>query len=196
MRTAEETLKNKNVPYEKVYTNPEIINALFVEGHDPNLGLAVRDIADKTLPQYSFSAMGEGRFKLELKKAEEQDLRDKAIQQSVEVIRNRIDKYGVSETAIHRQGLGSNKIVVELPGVEDSTEIKALIGTAARLEWPWAWTQAGAPDGKPSRSSIARRFPEDVASTPAARESFGSQNFTSHSRPRPSLRAATCRKCA
>jgi len=178
VRTVEETLKNKNVPYEKVYTNPEIINALFVEGHDPNLGLAVRDIADKTLQQYAFSSMGEGRYKLELKRAEEQDLRDKAIQQSVEVIRNRIDKYGVSETAIHRQGLGSNKIVVELPGVEDSTEIKALIGKAALLEWHLGVDpKQGAPTREAVQQQYGGKLPDDVAIYPGSREKFGSELY-------------------
>jgi preprotein translocase subunit SecD len=178
VRAMEGALKNKNVPYDRVYTTRDALNALFVEGKDPNLGLAVRDVTDKTLQQYSFSALGDGRYKLELKRAEEQDLRDKAILQSVEVIRNRIDKYGVSETAIHRQGLGSNKIVVELPGVEDSTEIKALIGKAAQLEWHLGVEPK---QGAPTREAVAQQYggklPEDVAIYPGSREKFGSELY-------------------
>ena len=162
LRTVEEQLKNKNIPFSKLYSDNKEINSIFVEGDNPNLGVTLRDLADKTLNNYSFSALGGGRFRLTLSNQFEQNLRDQAVQQSVEVIRNRIDKYGVAEPAIHRQGMGSNKIVVELPGVEDSTEIKALIGKAAQLEWHIAVApKQGAPD--------PRRHPQRVRREPAPR---------------------------
>lgn len=178
IRTVEDTLKNKNVPYDKVYSSAETKDAIFVEGKDPNLGITVREICDRTLAQYTFSSLGEGRYRLELKRAEEQDLRDKAIQQSVEVIRNRIDKYGVAETVIHRQGFGSNKIVVELPGVEDSTEIKALIGKAAQLEWHLGVEPK---QGAPTREAVLKQYggtlPSDLAIYPGSKEKFGSELY-------------------
>ncbi len=96
----------------------------------------------------------------------------------MEVIRNRIDKYGVAEPVIHRQGLGSNKIVVELPGVEDSTEIKALIGKAAQLEWHIA---VNPKQGAPSRDAILKEYggnlPPDVAIYPGSRDKYGSEIY-------------------
>ena len=178
IRTAEEALKNKNIPYDKIYSPQDTPDAVLIEGKDPNLGLAVRDLADRELNTYTFSGLGDGRFRLQLKKAFESDLRDKAIQQSVEVIRNRIDKYGVSEPSIHRQGLGSNKIVVELPGVEDSTEIKALIGKAAQLEWHIA---VGPRSGSPTREGLIKELggtlPSDVAIYPGSREKWGGEVY-------------------
>jgi len=178
LRNAEEALKSRNVPYGRLYTAGDRNNTIVVEGNDPNLGLALREIADKELSAYTFKAVGGGRFELQMKSAFEQDLRDKAVQQSVEVIRNRIDKYGVSEPAISRQGLGTNKIVVQLPGVEDSTEIKALIGKAAQLEWHIAVEPK---NGAGSREEILKYYngtlPPDVAIFPGSREKFGREVF-------------------
>lgn len=62
-----------------------------------------------------------------------QDIKDRTIQQSIEVIRNRIDEFGVAEPSIVSQG--TDRIVVELPGVKDIERAKELIGRTARLEF-------------------------------------------------------------
>ncbi|HRP02061.1 MAG TPA: protein translocase subunit SecD [Candidatus Kapabacteria bacterium] len=56
-----------------------------------------------------------------------------AVDQAVEVLRQRIDQYGVSEPNIQKQG--NNRIILELPGVEDDLQMRALISTTARLEF-------------------------------------------------------------
>ena len=60
------------------------------------------------------------------------DLKEQAIKQSIEVIRNRIDEFGVSEPLISAQG--EDRILVQLPGIEDSKRAKELIQKTARLE--------------------------------------------------------------
>lgn len=59
--------------------------------------------------------------------------KDKIIQQSIETIRNRIDEFGVAEPSISKQG--SDRILVQLPGMADAERAKALINTAARLDF-------------------------------------------------------------
>lgn len=61
------------------------------------------------------------------------DLRERTLAQSIEVIRNRIDEFGVSEPVITSQG--TDRIVVELPGIKDVERAKDLIGRTARLEF-------------------------------------------------------------
>jgi preprotein translocase subunit SecD len=56
-----------------------------------------------------------------------------AIDQALEVIRTRIDQYGVAEPTIQKQG--SSRIVLELPGVSNTEEMKSLLQTTARLEF-------------------------------------------------------------
>lgn len=61
------------------------------------------------------------------------EIEDSAVQKSIEVIRNRIDEFGVTEPEI--VSLGSDRIVVQLPGVKDIERAKALIGKTAKLEF-------------------------------------------------------------
>ena len=60
-----------------------------------------------------------------------EEIKNQALNQSIEIIRRRIDETGTKEPAIQRQG--DNRILVQLPGVEDPQRIKNLIGTTAKL---------------------------------------------------------------
>ncbi|MCP4898758.1 MAG: protein translocase subunit SecD [bacterium] len=59
---------------------------------------------------------------------------DRAVRQAQQTITNRIDQFGVAEPVIQRQGLDSNRILVQLPGVDDPERVKNLIGNTAFLE--------------------------------------------------------------
>ncbi len=61
-------------------------------------------------------------------------IRDLAVRQGLETIRNRVDQFGVSEPVIQRQGIEGNRIVVELPSVDDPARVKDLIRSTAFLE--------------------------------------------------------------
>lgn len=61
------------------------------------------------------------------------DESEKAIDRAMEIIRNRIDQYGVSEVSIQRSG--SRRIIIELPGVKDEKEVRSLIQETAQLEF-------------------------------------------------------------
>jgi SecD/SecF fusion protein len=57
----------------------------------------------------------------------------KAVDRAIEIIRNRVDQYGVSEPSIQKQG--SRRIIVELPGVKDEQEVRQLLRGTAKLEF-------------------------------------------------------------
>jgi len=65
----------------------------------------------------------------QLKESEKTDVLDRAL----EVIRNRVDQFGVSEPVIQKQG--TKRIIVQLPGLQDAERAKRLIGQTAMLEW-------------------------------------------------------------
>jgi SecD/SecF fusion protein len=56
-----------------------------------------------------------------------------AVNQSIEIIRQRIDKIGVSEPAIQR--IGDNRIQVQLPGIQDPEQLRSLVGTTAKISF-------------------------------------------------------------
>ncbi len=62
-----------------------------------------------------------------------EDESKKAIDRAIEIVRNRVDQYGVSEPSIAK--LGGSRIIVELPGVSNEREVRDLIGKTARLEF-------------------------------------------------------------
>ena len=74
-----------------------------------------------------------GRVVLALRPKEIAALRDLAVRQGLETIRNRVDQFGVAEPSIVQQG--DNRILVQLPGVQDPERAKALIGKTALLEF-------------------------------------------------------------
>jgi preprotein translocase subunit SecD len=61
------------------------------------------------------------------------DFKQKVIQQGIETIRNRIDEFGVAEPSIQQQG--TNRILVQLPGMADADRAKQLVNTAAKLDF-------------------------------------------------------------
>ncbi|MBX4892824.1 MULTISPECIES: protein translocase subunit SecD [Rhizobium] len=58
---------------------------------------------------------------------------DNAVQQSLEVIRQRVDQVGVSEPTIQR--IGANRVLVQLPGAQDPTRLRQLLGSTAKMSF-------------------------------------------------------------
>jgi preprotein translocase subunit SecD len=80
-------------------------------------------------------SVGDGRVTFQLKADEKKRLEDMAVDQALQTIDNRINAYGVAEPLIQRQGLGGDRLVVQLPGVDDPERIKELIKSTAFLEF-------------------------------------------------------------
>ena len=74
-----------------------------------------------------------GRLTFAFTEAAMVDLRSSIVSQSLEIIRRRIDETGVREPTIQRQG--ENRILVQLPGIEDPERMKDLIGKTAKLSF-------------------------------------------------------------
>ncbi len=74
-----------------------------------------------------------GEISLALKAAEVEFIRQFAVDQGIETIRNRVDAFGVSEPTIQKQG--ENRILVQLPGIKDPDRAIDLIGKTAQLHF-------------------------------------------------------------
>ncbi|HUS25445.1 MAG TPA: protein translocase subunit SecD [Candidatus Binatia bacterium] len=73
------------------------------------------------------------RLELRLSEKEVQNIVQRAVEQNLTTLRNRVNQLGVAEPLVQRQGL--NRIVVQLPGVQDTTHVKELLGSTATLEY-------------------------------------------------------------
>lgn len=77
----------------------------------------------------------DGRFLLVAKftDARLQEIRNYAVEQNITILRNRVNELGVAEPLVQRQG--ASRIVVELPGVQDTARAKEILGATATLEF-------------------------------------------------------------
>ena len=91
-----------------------------------------RDLLDQYARDWDYTFTGD-RATLTLKTNAVLFLREQAVSQALETIRNRVDAIGVAEPLIQRQG--TDRIIVELPGVDDPERVKELIKVTAVLEW-------------------------------------------------------------
>ncbi|MFV8570782.1 protein translocase subunit SecD [Marinobacter sp. SBS5] len=92
----------------------------------------VRDQYNEFLLKES-SEGGEFLLTLTLSEAEIQGIREYALEQNLTTIRNRVNELGVAEPLVQRQG--SDRIIVELPGVQDTAQAKRVLGATANLEF-------------------------------------------------------------
>lgn len=101
-------------------------------------------------------------YRVDKVKAEE--IKSNAVDQAIETIRNRVDQFGVSEPTIQRQGV--NRIMVQLPDVQDISGIKKTIGSVAKLEFRLV-TQDLSSGGEsiPSRDGGNLRVETDILMT-------------------------------
>ncbi len=114
-RTGDTTFEIKGVPADR---------AKFVED----------EVVDRFFSTWQMRSSGD-RMQFELPNAEIKNLRTLAVNQARETIRNRVDQFGVAEPVIHEEGIGSDRIVVQLPGVDDPDRIRRLIKNTAFLEF-------------------------------------------------------------
>lgn len=102
-------------------------------------------------PRLGLDLKGGSQIVLETESAGGETANDDAVTRTVEVLRRRVDQLGVSESSLQRSG--DNRIIVELPGVEDPKQAVDVIGKTAQLEFhPVTGAAAAQPDPEASPS--------------------------------------------
>jgi preprotein translocase subunit SecD len=121
--------------------------------------------------QYDISSTSGTSWTLTMKAQAVKDLEQRTLEQAIETIRTRIDSLGVSEPIIQEYNLGSNQILVELPGVDDIARVHDIIQSTARLEihevqggpWPDEATALQALGGTVPYDSVLLHEPAGTA---------------------------------
>jgi len=112
--------------------NREAPGKFTIQGLNPDEESKVRDQLDQYLREWDYSFSGPVAT-LSMKTPAMQLMKDQAVEQSVETVRNRIDQFGVSEPIIQRYG--REQMIVDLPGVDNPEHVQSLIKAVAVLEW-------------------------------------------------------------
>ena len=134
-------LRQANIGYTNLAAQPEqrrLSLRLRDPGQAPAAVAALRELANPitslatgvSTPDLEV-ANADGLVTVTLSEAALRDRAAGAVEQSVEIVRRRIDQTGVSEALIARQG--TSRVLVQLPGVEDPNRIKDLLGRTARM---------------------------------------------------------------
>ena len=111
--------------------HPEMIA---VKGIPPDQTSDFKSIISDRLPEYDATSGAENSWTVSMKPTNLADLKNRAVAQAIETIRNRIDQLGVSEPVIQEHGLGQYQILVQLPGVDDPARVKDIMQSTAMLE--------------------------------------------------------------
>lgn len=126
-------LREEKLKYRRIQVEGSVLRISFKDE-------AVRDEASdfiaRTYNEFIRNSEDNGEFYDLVLRVTEQRIKsfeDYAIKQNLTTIRNRVNELGVAEPLVQRQG--RNRIVVELPGVQDTAEAKKILGKAANLEF-------------------------------------------------------------
>ena len=134
------TLSAANLPFIDVttYTGPKstVPNALRVALPEGSDVLAVRDALRKSNPDLTFDvdSLATGpALDMVLTPTQVKARQDYALQKNITTLRNRVNELGVSEPIVAQQGI--DRINVQLPGIQNSAEVKDILGKVATLEF-------------------------------------------------------------
>jgi preprotein translocase subunit SecD len=127
----EALLRKKGIPFESVEREGE--SSVLITYSVEDAKARITGLMADELPIFGSPSVEEGRLLYSLDTSEVTRIKDWAATQALETIRNRIDKFGVTEPVIQRQG--QREIVIQLPGLKDPDRALALIGKTAVLEF-------------------------------------------------------------
>jgi len=131
-----EELRKRKIDYADI-TQPDQQNNpdhILLKGVDAGARTDLLSIVQDRLLEYNISSGAETTWTLSMKAQNLVDLKNKAVTQAIETIRNRIDQLGVSEPTIQEHGLGQYQILMQLPGVDDPGRVKDIVKSTAMLE--------------------------------------------------------------
>jgi preprotein translocase subunit SecD len=136
METLKEQLNKRKIAFSDI-SKPDPQNSsdkVVLKGVPPEGRKDLLDIVSERLPEYNLSSGADNTWILTMKPQMLTDMKNKAVTQAIETIRNRIDSLGVSEPTIQEHGLGQYQILVQLPGVDDPGRVKDIMQSTAMLE--------------------------------------------------------------
>ena len=131
-----EDMRTRKINYAEI-TKPDPVNhpdMVVIKACRRSRRSDLQSIVADRLPEYDVTSGAENSYTVAMKAQSLADLKNRAVAQAIETIRNRIDPLGVSEPVIQEHGLGQYQILVQLPGVDDPARVKEIMQSTAMLE--------------------------------------------------------------
>ena len=128
------SLRDEKLRYKRMVGSGE--NAIEIKFVDDEVRETAYNFLRREYPEFASSTVDKDDafwVRLALTPAKVKEFEDYAVKQNLTTIRNRVNELGVAEPLVQRQG--RNRIVIELPGVQDTAAAKKILGKAANLEF-------------------------------------------------------------
>ncbi len=128
------SLRDEKLHYKRLVGSGE--NAIEIKFLDSDVRETAYNFLRREYPEFASSTVDKDDafwVRLALTPAKVKEFEDYAVKQNLTTIRNRVNELGVAEPLVQRQG--RNRIVIELPGVQDTAAAKKILGKAANLEF-------------------------------------------------------------
>ena len=120
-------LRKNKIPYKSLKYSNNYISFVSSDALKTN---EIKEVISKVDPELSF-VIEDNMFKVNYNNSKLNRMYNNLVDQSIEIIRKRVDSTGTKEPIIQRQG--SHYILLQIPGVENPSEMRSLIGTTAKL---------------------------------------------------------------
>ena len=127
------SLRTERIRYRSVEVTNGVMSIRFLREEDQQAAL---ELLQDEFSEYVYNTSNQGSdyfVEIGFTEAAGAEVEAYALQQNLTTLRNRVNELGVAEPLVQRQG--SNRIVVELPGVQDTAAAKRIIGATANLEF-------------------------------------------------------------
>lgn len=146
-------LREEKIRYAGIRKTPKGIEIKFRDAE--TVGVAERFLKTKSNDMVYSDGSRDGNFFLvaEMSDAYIKQVKEEALQQNITTIRNRVNELGVAEPVVQRQG--AERIIVELPGVQDTARAKEILGATASIEFRMVDDKADAAAAASGRVSAA-----------------------------------------
>jgi preprotein translocase subunit SecD len=135
VETLKDRLRKAKINYAEITKpDPNRPEQIVIKGVSADATSDLRSIVENNLPEYDAASGPNNTWTVTMKPTAVTATENGAVTQAIETIRNRVDQLGVTEPVIEEHGLGQHQILVQLPGIDDSARVKAIIQSTAMLE--------------------------------------------------------------
>jgi len=124
--------KGSSIQYERIARNG--FKKIEITGTLSKDERKIKDILDDDFREWNY-AFGDNLIAVILRPNIEHQLRDQSVKQTLKIIRDRLDQYGITKATIKKEDPFSENIIIEFPGIDNPERVKTLIKSTAMLEF-------------------------------------------------------------
>ncbi len=149
-------LRDRRIRYDTIAVTSNAVEVSFTDAAQRDLAEEVIAEEFRNLTIQTRNDAGQFQVNAVLRDADRREITRFALQQNITTLRNRVNALGVAEPAIQQQG--DRRIVVQLPGVQDPSRVKEILGATATLEYRLVDSEHSAFDATQGRVPVGSKL--------------------------------------